>query len=405
VTRRADAAAPPPSIDPAAWRFVSAAAAHGLEGAPPFPTPPVGELAWTRTVKLAEEQRVVGLLAAAAADGAVELEGAAFDHLAEVHEAWCAHDLRLERALVRAADALDAAALPYLVLKGAALAHRWYPDPAQRLFADLDLVVPSGRVRDASRILADLLGTTPPPEVRPGFDEQFGKETLLRSPPSRSLPLGIEIDVHRTPVAGAFGLAIPLHELFDTPGEVLVGGRALPTPGPVPTLLLACYQATVADVPPRLMASRDVLQVLAGAPDADAVVGAASRWQCGVLVAEAVRDAPRRLGLPPDALAHHPLHEWARLRPPTTRDRLLLAAHRGPGHVYWRQLAGVLVLSGGRQRREYLRSLVAPQRAYLTQREWRPATHVRRGWRTLTGPVRHRVVAAARRARRRVRRG
>ena len=161
MTRRADAAAPPPSIDPAAWRFVSAAAAHGLEGAPPFPTPPAGELAWTRTVKLAEEQRVVGLLAAAAADGAVELEGAAFDHLAEVHEAWCAHDLRLERALVRAADALDAAALPYLVLKGAALAHRWYPDPAQRLFADLDIVVPSGRVRDASRILADLLGTTP----------------------------------------------------------------------------------------------------------------------------------------------------------------------------------------------------------------------------------------------------
>jgi hypothetical protein len=396
VSRRA-AAAPPSPADTAAWRLVSAAAAHGLEGAPPIPSPPRDDLAWTRTLKLAEEHRVVGLLAAATADGALELGPTQVAPLAERHEAWCAHDLRLERILQRGADVLDAAALPYRVIKGPALARRWYPDPAQRLFADLDLVVPSGRVREASGRLAELIGTAPPPEVRPGFDERFGKETLLRSPPSASMPLGLELDIHRTPIAGAFGLAIPLDELFEAPGEVLIGGRAVPTPGPVATFLLACYQATVTDLPPRLIAARDVMQLRRrpGAPDAGEIVAAAERWQCAALVAEAVTEAPVQLGLTADG--RDPLLDWARRHRRTTRDRVLLAAHRGPGYVYWRQLAGVLVLSGVRDRSRYLGALVVPQRAYLHGREWRTTTHTRRAWRSLTGPVRHRVVAGARR--------
>jgi hypothetical protein len=357
-------------------------------------------------IRLAEQQRVVGLLASLVADGGIELNPDQFDQLAETHEAWCAHDLRLERTLLRAADALDAAALPFLVIKGPALAHRWYPDPALRLFGDLDLVVPSGRVREASRILADVLGTSAPPELRPGFDEQFGKETLLRSPPSPGAPGGIELDVHRTPVAGALGLAIPLEELFEGSGEVLVGGRALPTPGPVATLLLACYQATIADLPPRLIASRDVVQVATGtgAPAAVDVIAAARRWQGSALVAEALAGAPARLGLAGEEHRSGALAEWARTYAPSTRERVLLAAHRGPGYVYWRQLAGVMVLTGSRPRAAYVRALVSPQTSYLTDRHWKRGGHVRRGWRTLTGPVRHRVVAAARRASRRLRR-
>jgi len=405
-SRPVDASAPPPSADPTAWRLVRAAAAHGLAGGPePVSPSPDDDLGWSRAVRLAEQQRVVGLLAAAVADGAVEVSDRQLDRLAETHEAWCAHDLRLERTLLHAADALDAAALPFLVIKGPALAHRWYADPAHRLFGDLDLVVPSGRVREASAVLADVLGTSPPPELRPGFDERFGKETLLRSPPSPASPAGIELDVHRTPIAGALGLAIPLEELFESPGEVLVGGRALPTPGPVPTLLLACYQATIADLPPRLIASRDVVQVMtmAGSPSAAEVVAAAARWQASALVAEAISSAPIRLGLATDPSRRGPLDDWAHGYRPTARERLLLAAHRGPGHVYWRQLAGVVVLSGSGPRAAYLRALVVPQASYLTERRWKRRGHVRRGWRTLTGPVRHRVVAGGRRAARRIR--
>jgi hypothetical protein len=393
-----------PAAEPATWPLIRAAAAHGLPGAPPFPSPPdpTDELAWARAIRLAEQQRVLGLLAAAVADGALEVGPEQLDRLADAHEGWCAHDLRLERLLLRAADALDAARLPFLVIKGPALAHRWYPDPAQRLFADLDLVVPSGRVREAARALAEVLGTSPPPELRPGFDEQFGKETPLRGPATPTAPGGIELDLHRTPIAGALGLAIPLDELFESPGEVLVGGRALPTLGPVPTLLLACYQATVADLPPRLIASRDLVQVLSDdlAPAAADVIAAADRWQASALVAEAVAAAPGRLGVAPPTDPPRPLTAWAQEYRPERRERIVLAAHRGPGYVYWRQLAGVIVLSGSRARATYLRALVSPQTSYLTERRWRRGGHLRRGWRTLTSPVRQWLVATARRIRR-----
>jgi Uncharacterised nucleotidyltransferase len=404
VSPAVDAGSAATPTDGAAWRAVRAAAAHGLAGAPPIPEPRRGdELSWARTVRLAESQRVLGLLAAAVSAGALSLDDDQFEVLANAHEGWCAHDLRLERALARAADALDAAAIPYLLIKGPALAHGWYPDPSQRLFADLDLVVSAGSVRSASAVLGEVLGATPPPELRPGYDERFGKETLLRTVPSSSRPVGLEIDVHRTPVAGAFGLAIPLDELFVDTAEILVGGRAFPTTGPVATLMLACYQATVADVPPRLAAWRDVVQLLdAGVVDeAGSAIDTAARWQASAVLADAVAQAGRRLDLPTGRAAPSPsLTAWAEAYQPDRRSRLLLAAHRRPGYVYWRQLAGVVVLDGWRDRAGYLRALVSPQSDYLTDRRWTWTGHLRRAWRSLSGPVRHRLVAAARGIRR-----
>ena len=247
---------------PPAWAVMRAVAAYGLPAAPPIPTVGDDALAWRRIIGLAEQQRVLGLLVAAVRDGRVAgpegpLDGEARSRLAAAHEAWCAHDLRLERALLAGADALDRAGISYLVTKGPAMAHRAYPDAGQRLFADLDLIVPSGYVAAATRVLVEALDATPAlVELRPGFDERFGKETLLRTTATPGAPAGLEIDVHRTPVAGALGLAIPLDELFERPGRVEVAGRVLPTPGPVATLLLAAYQASVADVPPRLGARR-----------------------------------------------------------------------------------------------------------------------------------------------------
>ena len=130
-----------------------------------------------------------------------------------------------------------------------------------------------------------------------------------------------------------------------------MGGRALPTPGPVPTLLLACYQATIADLPrgsaPRATSCRWWRGP--GAPErrTDVIAAAAA-------VAGPARGGRGGAPTPPDRLGltgragsgPRPLAEWARGYRPPTRERVLLAAHRGPGYVYWRQLAGVVVLSG-----------------------------------------------------------
>jgi len=47
------------------------------------------------------------------------------------------------------AQILDGESLPYLVLKGAALARVWYGDLSLRPFADIDLLIPPGEIRRA----------------------------------------------------------------------------------------------------------------------------------------------------------------------------------------------------------------------------------------------------------------
>jgi hypothetical protein len=387
--------------DPRHRDLLRAAAAHGLDGAPAFPSPPRDLAAWGQVVRAATHERVLGLLAGAVADGALELDADQHEVLADAHEAWCAHDLRLEHLLVRIADALDAAGIPSLVVKGPALAHRWYPDPSRRLFADLDLVVPSDRFLAAAELLRAELGATASTDLRTGFAERYGKETLLRVAPGPTTPLGVEVDLHRTPIAGALGLAIRLEDLFEAPGEVLLGGRAMAVPDPTTALLLACYQATVADIPSRLVAWRDVAQILTDpqSPSPESVVATAARWQAGAVAAAAIGGAAEALGLAAD---RHPafdarLVRWAEAYRPTTRQRIVLSAHTRPGHVYWRQAAGVLVLRGAAARAAYVRALVVPDRRYLASRGWTWSAHARRAGRLLTGPLRQRVVGWGRR--------
>jgi Uncharacterised nucleotidyltransferase len=411
VTRRRAGHRPPaplpPSTDPAAWSVVRAVAAHGLSGAPAIPSLEVSGARFDQVLRLAERQRVLGLLAAASADGTLELDDQDRLELSRTHQAWCAHDLRLERALLTATVALAAAAIPALVTKGPALAHQVYPDPAQRLFADLDLIVTSGQVHAAADVLAEALGAARVQgELRPGFDERFGKETLLRTPATTTAPAGLEIDVHRTPVAGALGLAIPLDELFDHPARFDLAGLAVTTPGPVPSVLLAAYQATVADIPPRLGARRDLVQLLARPDlDLDAVVAAAGRWQARAVLAEAVSQTWSTLGLAaPAPLGAPAITAWATGYRPTAGERLLLQAHRANGYVYWRQLAGVVVLSGWDQRARYGAALVWPGPGYLRDRSWSMGQHLRRALHTVDAPIRHRLVAVSRRLGRRLRR-
>lgn len=62
--------------------------------------------------------------------------------------------LRQAAVLRQACAALDAAAVPFIVVKGAALARLVYPDPLLRPMSDIDLWVDPQRVDDARRSLA-----------------------------------------------------------------------------------------------------------------------------------------------------------------------------------------------------------------------------------------------------------
>jgi hypothetical protein len=381
-------------------QLLVAVAAAGLPGAPAMPTLPTRPARWRSLVAQAERQRILGLLVDVA-DRLLPPEDDRHRELVDLHRHWCTHDLRLERLLVRAAGRLDAEGIDVVVLKGPALAHTCYPDPSMRLFADVDLLVRSGRVRSAAAALGDELGASAElPELRPGFDDRFGKEVMLRTAPGPSTPDGVEIDLHRTLIAGALGLTIPLDELFIGTGSLVVGGRAVPVLGPVPRLLAACYQASISDHPPRLSAARDLAQLVhATPPPIDELLAAAARWRATAVVTDALIRTWRTLQLP-----DHPwVDEWLARAAPTRLERLLLAAHLAPGHVYWRQAAALLVLPGVEARWRYLSAIAAPQARYLEERTSSRAGHARRSWRSLSRPVREPAVRVARRLRRTIR--
>jgi hypothetical protein len=196
------------------------------------------------------------------------------------------------------------------------------------------------------------------PEIRPGFDDRFGKEAMLK--------IGaVELDVHRTFVEGALGLTIQTDDLFAPPYRFPLGVselEALPMP---PRLLHAAYAAALGDWPPRLGSLRDLAQILVRErPHPADVLIMARAWRCEMVVARAVTTAWSELALTDTP----PLVGWAARYQPSRVDRLLLAAHLGPARAFTRHVAALVVLPGVEPRLAYLHAITLPQRSYLEAR-------------------------------------
>jgi hypothetical protein len=318
-----------------------------------------------------EEHRILGELAALVRDGVLSLDAAQRDALEEKFRAWLTHALRVERLVIDATRVLDRARIPSRVLKGVALARTTYDDPNDRVFGDVDLLVPARQFTRASEVLAGALdGERAQPELRPGFDDRFGKEIMLRV-------RGLELDLHRTFVEGGYGLTVELDDLFATPNPFPLGIcelEALPMPQ---RLLHACYAAALGDWPPRLGSLRDVAQIVhREQPHLADVLVMAQRWRCEPVVARAVTLAWDELAL----TTRPPIVVWAEHFQPTTAQRRMLRWHEGPARAFTRHLAAVRVLPGARDRLAYLRAIMFPQRSYLQARGFTALGNAKRAW-------------------------
>jgi hypothetical protein len=284
----------------------------------------------------------------------------------------------VEQTLVRALDVLRSAGIDALVLKGVALANTVYADPSLRVFGDVDLLVRPTDFASAAALLVATLGASRElPELRPGFDDRFGREILLRVGP-------VELDLHRTLVDGPFGLTIPLDDLAANPETFEIGGIVAQRLGNTQRFLHSCLAAVLGDWPPRLAALRDIAELLLGGErvgplDPDAVVTMARRWRVASAVALAIRTTADQLG----PGIEHPLLSWARAHRTGLRDRLFLAAYRGRARGYTSQALSVFVLHGWRNRWDYLRAIVRPSQEYLESRGFRSGDRLRKalGWR------------------------
>ena len=94
-------------------------------------------------------------------------------------------------------EVLDRHGLDHRLLKGLALANTVYPDPLQRYFHDLDVLVRGDQLADVVRVLTEHTGfRRRVPELRPA------SIVASRSRSRWSIELGGELDLHRTLVRG-----------------------------------------------------------------------------------------------------------------------------------------------------------------------------------------------------------
>jgi hypothetical protein len=335
-----------------------AVAGYGLSSTRPFPSAPVA--AWPEFVEAARKHRLLGHLSAAVTAGALPTTDEQRAQVRAVHRATVLRMMSLERLLVTVAS-ID---VPMRVLKGSAYAHLDYPDPALRSYIDLDLLFRPTDFPDAVAALTELGFARTLAEPRPGFDSRFDKGTTLR----RS---GMELDLHRTFVLGPWGRLVDIDSLWASESSFTVDGVALRALSGPNRFLHACYHAALGDWPLRLGSLRDVAQLL---PHASLV--RAQEWGVQAVVAAAVADATRLLGLPLTS----EVQEWAAVYVPSQREEQWLALHTHEDKTFAAQaLATLPMLPGVREKAAYLRALMLPSRDYTADRHPSPLSRIRFG--------------------------
>jgi Uncharacterised nucleotidyltransferase len=338
-----------------------AVAAHRLPGAGrAFPERPLDEHAWAAALAGARHHRLTGLLDAAIGDGALPATGEQARQARAEHRTAQLRVLTLERELVTVLDLLATAGVACRVLKGSAVAHLDYPDPALRSFNDLDVLV---RGRDIDRAAAVLTGAgfrRTLAQPRPGFDRRFDKGMTL-------VPAaGYELDLHRTLVLGPWGVLVDLDQLWDGGQEFRIVGRAVLALSAHNRFLHACYHAALGNWPLRLGSLRDVAELLRRFDtDAAPIRRMAARWGVEAVVAAAVADTRWLLGIGPAG----ELSAWAQRYLPGRREESWLALHTHADKTFAAQaLATLRVLPRWSDKAAYVRALLLPDARYTAGR-------------------------------------
>ena len=94
-----------------------------------------------------------------------------------------------------------ASGVPYAYFKGRALAARFYPDPVQRMFRDVDILVPPDRLGQMLRGALDqgckvFLKNEPGTELDLSTDDKVAEFLYMNSVPSVLMPQGLLVEIH-----------------------------------------------------------------------------------------------------------------------------------------------------------------------------------------------------------------
>ena len=336
-------------------RLAAAVAGYDLPNRRTLPDQPLPAHEWEQLLGQAKDHRTIGLLAQAVADGSFATTPQQAEEAYDTHAEAMGLAVVLERLLLDTVALLTDAGVDQRVLKGSAVAHLAYPDPAQRPFGDVDLLVPIARFDVAVSTLVGAGYTRPRPQLRPGFDRRFAKSVTLISPD------GLPLDLHRTIAGGHFGLLLAADDLFRSSDPLVLAGRHLAALNPEQRLLHACYHAVLGAAPP-LLALRDIAQMLlATEVDSIEMHRRCRAWQSQAVLARAVTLTWETLALT-EAV---PLVAWARSYHPTATERRALEAHSAQRRGGAKTITTLVAITGLRDKVAFLWALAVPQRAFL----------------------------------------
>ncbi|HEX2027139.1 MAG TPA: nucleotidyltransferase family protein [Nitriliruptorales bacterium] len=185
------------------------------------------------------------------------------------------------------AAVLDAAAVPWLVIKGPVLATAVHPRPDLRGYGDLDVVVPARTFQRALESLEAAGGTVAAPNWALRRRITAGEVPV-------TLPDGGVVDLHWHVLNHARlrePFRIPMRDLFDRAEPVTVDGRPVLTLEPTDTLLYLALHASMAGGN-RLVWLKDLERSLAQRPpDPEALVRRADAWHVALPVATTLAKA------------------------------------------------------------------------------------------------------------------
>ena len=337
------------------------------------------DMPFSRLLAVAGRERLLGVLVRQLDAGTWPLVSA--EHAEEARLALrnqVMHAMRLQALLHTMTADLADAGIPAIVLKGPAAAALDHEHPHDRLYADLDLLVPSLDL-DAVVAMAERLGgRRTAPQLRAGFDRRFAQTVTLR------MGDRLELDLHRTIAPEPFGVFIDEATLWRDPEPVDIAGQPALALSPLNRLLHACYHAVLSVGRPRIVPLLDARILLDRVP-VEAAVERADGWRSRAVLARAILAMHDRLGSADGDGPPIEARTWARSYHPDLLERVVLRRTVDVrARQAWRTALTLPYLPGWSDRWAYLAATAWPSEAFLAARGSDRRAWLRRGAEAIT---------------------
>ena len=165
---------------------------------------------------------------------------------------------------------------------------------------------------------------------------------------------GVNVDLHRTLVAGPYGFLIDPADMFAGSTTVDVGHVSLPALDRETQFIHTCISAVLSDARPKLITVRDVAQQLrASELDPHRVGDLCERWRIGGVVSAAVAATNEALGA-----GDHGVRLSVSARAPHT-ERVARWAYSSESKRWRRQtVTAAVFVPGWKNRAAYLRTVM-----------------------------------------------